>query len=166
MLPLTWGIDFLFTPCHSYLIQYKLTWNQDWEICFSLPVTEILTESLKTELKSRLETLFWYWHWYNPSLSKLTLRILKVVELVLDVWVFLNEPEVFCRMNVPPKCWVETEQVKLTSWPQVTTPAGFMEMLGFGRLTVKIIQEKSDLQYIAFEVRSWPLFQSLPFLFN
>ena len=56
------------------------------------------------ELKSRLETVVWYWHWYDPSLSKSTCKMLKVAELVLDVWVFLKEPEVFCRVNVPPKC--------------------------------------------------------------
>ena len=103
----------------------------------SLPVTESLTESLRGEVKSRLETLVWYWHWYNPSLSKFTWRMLKVAELELDVWVFLNDPDVCCRVNVPPKCWVEIEQVMPTSWPQVTSPTGFMEMLGFGRFTGK-----------------------------
>ncbi len=116
---------------------------------FVLPVTESLTESLKGELKSRLETLIWYWHWYDPSLSKLTLRMLKVAELVLDVWDLVNVPESFFRINVPPKCWVKIEQVMSTFWPQVTSPTGFMEMLGFGRFTgKKNIKNEINNKYI------------------
>ena len=107
---------------------------------FVLPVTESVTESLTLELKTLelkdwLEMFIWYWHWYHPSLSKSTLWILKIAELVLDVRVVLNEPEVFCRMNVTPESCVEIEQVMLTFWPKVTGAAGFIEMVGFGRLT-------------------------------
>ena len=103
-----------------------------------LPVTESLTESLRGDLKFRLEPLFSYWHWYNPSLLKVTWRMLKVAELLLDL--FLNESEFFFRMNVPPKTWVEIEQVMPTFWPQLTSPAGFMEILGFGKVTEKATQ--------------------------
>ncbi len=105
-----------------------------------LPVIESLTESLRGELNTRLENIFSYWHWNNPSLSKSTLGILKVAELVSDVWVFLNEPEGFCSVNVPPKNPVEIEHVMPTSWPQDTSPRGFMEMPGFGKLTEKAAQ--------------------------
>ena len=118
-------------------LDFRLVHYMDKNQAKDIPVTESLTGSLRTELKSRLETLVWYWHWYDPSLSKVTWRMLKVAELVLDDWVVLNESEVFFRMNVPPKCWVEIEQMMLVFWPQVTSPAGFMEMLGFGRITEK-----------------------------
>lgn len=101
---------------------------------FVLPVTESLTESLTLELKDWLEMLVWYWHRYHPALSKSTLGILKIAELVLDVWVVLNVLEVFCRMNVTPESCVEIEQVMLTFWPQVTGAAGIIEILGFDRL--------------------------------
>lgn len=109
-----------------------------------LPVTESLPESLGGELNSRPEPIFWYWHWYDPSLSKFTLRILNVAEFVLEVWVLINESVVFFRMNDPPKTWVEIEQVIAMFWPQVTSPTGFMVIWGFGKLTEKTNKTKEQ----------------------
>lgn len=107
----------------------QTTWQSGF---FFLPVS--LTGE---ELNLRL--IFMYWHWYSPSWSKFTLWRLNVTELIEDVWLWLNEPEVFWRIKVPPENLSETEQLILTSWPQVTSLL-YKEMVGSGRVSKEMIQ--------------------------
>lgn len=116
-------------------------WNMVFrKVYFFLPVTEILTESLRGELNVLLEMCFSYWHWYSPLSLKSTLWILKVADLdPVSVWLKLLE--VFLRVKVPSKNSDETEHVMLMFWPQLTCPS-FIEMLGFGRLAEKSKQKE------------------------
>ena len=47
-----------------------------------------------------------------------------MVKFPLVLFISVKDPETFFRVNYPPVCCVEIEQVMPNDWPQVTSPVG------------------------------------------
>ena len=50
--------------------------------------------------------------------------MVKVTEFPLVIFLSVNDPETCFRVNDPPVCCVEMEQIMPNVWPQVTSPVG------------------------------------------